>query len=75
MDIERGIVAVLVVAVTFGLIAWLAYRLMRWARSSRGGAQVLGAVLTEVTQTCAVHEAKQGKKLRESDGGDPPDEE
>ena len=63
----------LVVAVSLGLIAWLAHRLMRWARSSSGGAQVLGAVLTEVTQTSAVHEAKQGKKLGESDGGDPPD--
>jgi hypothetical protein len=74
MDIEQGVVAVLVVAVSFGLIAWLAYRLMRWARASRGGAQVLGAVLSEVTQASAVHEAKQGKKRKESDGGDPPDE-
>jgi len=36
---------------------------------------MLGAVLTEVTQSPAVHEAKQGKKLSESDAGDPPDRE
>jgi len=36
---------------------------------------MLGAVLTEVTQTPAVHEAKQGRKRSERDGGDPPSEE
>jgi hypothetical protein len=35
----------------------------------------LGAVLTEVTQSSAVQEAKRGKKLREDGGGDPPNEE
>ena len=35
---------------------------------------VIDAVLTEVTQGAAVHEAKQGKK-REGDSGDPPNEE
>jgi hypothetical protein len=35
----------------------------------------LGAVLTEVTQTAAVLEAKKGKKVREGNAGDPPAEE
>lgn len=64
-----------IVAIGLGLIAWLCYRLLRWARSGTGGAHMLGAVLTEVTQSHAVHEAKQGKKLREDGSGDPPDEE
>jgi hypothetical protein len=72
MDVARDVTLALVVALGLGLIGWLCYRLMRWARSSSGGAHMLGAVLTEVTQTPAVHEAKQGKKLSESEGGDPP---
>jgi hypothetical protein len=58
-----------------GLIAWLCYGLLRWARSGTGGAHMLGAVLTEVTQGAAVHEAKQGKKLNEDGRGDPPNDE
>jgi hypothetical protein len=75
MDIAQAVAVVLTVAVSLGLIVWLSYRLMRWARSGTGGAQMLGAVLTEVTQSPAVHEAKQGKKSREDGGGDPPNEE
>ena len=60
-----------IIAVGLGLVAWLGYRLMRWARSSARGAHVLGAVLTEVTQSAAVHEAKEGKKRKEADGSDP----
>lgn len=74
MDIARDITVVLIVAVGLGLIVWLCYRLLRWARSGTGGAHVLGAVLTEVTQSAAVHEAKQGKTSRENGGGDPPSE-
>jgi hypothetical protein len=65
-------IAVLTVAVGLGLVVWVSYRLLRWARSGTGGAHMLGAVLTEVTQTPAVHEAKQGKKIAEGDAGDPP---
>ena len=72
MDIEREVAVVLIVVVSLGSIVWLCYRLLRWARSGTGGAHMLGAVLTEVTQSAAVHEAKQGKKLREDGGGDPP---
>jgi len=75
MDIAREITVVLIVAVSLGLIVWLCYRLLRWARSGTGGAHVLGAVLAEVTQSPAVHEAKQGKRSREDGGGDPPTEE
>ena len=75
MDIEREVAVVLIVVVSLGSIVWLCYRLLRWARSGTGGAHMLGAVLTEVTQSAAVHEAKQGKKLREDGGGDPPNEE
>jgi hypothetical protein len=75
MDIARVATVVLIVSASLGLIVWLSYRLMRWARSGTGGAHMLGAVLTEVTQSPAVHEAKQGKRSREADGGDPPKEE
>lgn len=75
MDIARGVIGVLIASVILGVTAWLCYRLLRWARSGSGGAHVLGGVLTEVTQSPAVHEAKQGKKLTEDDRGDPPNEE
>ena len=75
MDIAREIAVVLIVAVSLGLLVWLCYRLLRWARSGTSGAHVLGAVLTEVTQSPAVHEAKQGKRSRENGGSDPPTEE
>jgi hypothetical protein len=75
MDVAQGVIPVLIVAVSLGLVAWLSYRLLRWARSGTGGAHMLGAVLTEVTQSPAVHEAKQGKKVSEGDAGDPPTEE
>ena len=58
-----------------GLVAYLFYRLMRWARGRTKGAHVLGAVLTEVTQGAVVYEAKQGKKRDEGYAGDPPNEE
>jgi hypothetical protein len=75
MENAAGVIVVLFGAVSLGLIVWVCYRLLRWARSGRGGAHVLGAVLTEVTQAPAVHEAKQGKKVREDGGGDPSNEE
>jgi hypothetical protein len=75
MDIARGVIAILIVAVSLGLIVWLSYRLLRWARSGTGGAHMLGAVLTEVTQGPAVQEAKQGRKRSGGDVGDPPNEE
>lgn len=63
-----------VLTAALGLVGYLLYRLMRWARSSSKGPRVLGAVLTEVTQSTAVYEAKQGKKREEGqDGGDPDD--
>ncbi len=71
----EGRAAALFLAVGLGLIVWFCYRLLRWARSGKGGAHVLGAVLTEVTQVPAVQEAKQGKKVREDGGGDPPSDE
>jgi hypothetical protein len=55
------------------LAAWLFLRLMRWARSSARGAHALGAVLTEVTQSAVVREAKQGTKRNAGEVGDPPD--
>lgn len=73
--VAQRVIALLIVAVSLGLVMWLSYRLLRWARSSTGGAHMLGAVLTEVTQSPAVHEAKQGKKFSEGHAGDPPTEE
>jgi hypothetical protein len=72
---SEGIAAALFLAVGLGLIVWLCYRLLRWARSGKGGAHALGAVLTEVTEAPAVQQAKKGKKVREDGGGDPPSEE
>jgi hypothetical protein len=75
MDVGQGLIVALIVTVSLGLIVWLSYRLLRWARSGTGGAHMLGAVLTEVTQSPAVHEAKKSKKLSEDGAGDPPTEE
>jgi hypothetical protein len=62
-------VANLLIAVAgLTLVAYLLYRLMRWARGRTAGAYMLGAVLTEVTQGTVVREAKQGR----GDAGDPP---
>lgn len=75
MENAQEVTLVLFIAVGLGLIVWACYRLLRWARSGRGGAHVLGAVLTEVTQAAPVQEAKQGKKVRENGEGDPSNEE
>jgi hypothetical protein len=64
----------LVIAAGLGLVGWLFYRLLRWARSGGRGAHALGSVLTEVTQSAVVREAKQDKKRADGDAGDPPDE-
>ena len=74
MNGAQRVLAALIVPLGLGVLVWLFYRLLRWARSGTGGAHMLGAVLTDVTQSSAVHEAKQSKKLGESDGGDPPTE-
>lgn len=71
----EGIAAGLFLAAGVALIVRFCYRLLRWARSGKGSAHALGAVLTEVTQVPAVQEAKRGKKVREDGGGDPPREE
>jgi hypothetical protein len=34
-------IAALIVAVSLGLVRWLSYRLLRWARSGTGGAHKL----------------------------------
>jgi hypothetical protein len=66
---------VLLFATCLGLIAWLAYRLLRWARSSGRGTQAIGAVLSEVTQGPAVREAKQGNERKDLGAGDPANDE
>ena len=72
MDLQSAVTTLLIAVAGLSLIAYLARRLMRWARGRTSGAQVLGAVLTEVTQAAVVHEAKQGKKREEGAPGDPP---
>jgi hypothetical protein len=69
------LISALIIAAGLGLAGWLSYRLMRWARSGGRGAQVLGSVLTEVTQSAGVREAKQDKKRKDAEAGDPPNEE
>jgi hypothetical protein len=75
MDLESGVINTVVVTAALGLIAYMLYRLLRWARGRTKGAHVLGAVLAEVTQGAVVYEAKQGKKRDEGNAGDPPNEE
>ena len=72
MDPQSAVTTLLIAAAGLCLIAYLARRLMRWARGRTSGAQALGAVLTETTQAAVVHEAKQGKKREEGTPGDPP---
>jgi hypothetical protein len=72
MDIPAAVTNVMIAVAGLGLIAYLFRRLMRWARGRTSGAQVLGAVLTEITQAAVVQEAKQGNKREEGDAGDPP---
>ena len=72
MDLQSAVTNVLIAVAGLGLIAYLFRRLMRWARGRTSGAHVLGAVLTEVTQNAVVLEAKQGKKHKEGEAGDPP---
>jgi hypothetical protein len=66
------VIDILIFAAGLGLVGWLFHRLLRWARSGGRGAQALGSVLTEVTQSAVVREAKQDKKRKDADGGDPP---
>jgi hypothetical protein len=75
MDVVSTVISTLIIAIYFGLVAWLFYRLLRWARSGGSGAHALGSVLTEVTQSAVVREAKQDRKRNGDDAGDPPDEE
>jgi hypothetical protein len=75
MDVTSGVTNAVVLMIALALVAYLFYRLMRWARGRTRGANMLGAVLTEVTQGAAVYEAKQGKKREEGSAGDPPNEE
>ena len=59
----------------FGFVEWLLVRLLRWARCGRRGTHALGAVLTEVTQSAVVREAKEGRKRNGQGGGDPSNDE
>jgi hypothetical protein len=75
MDLSSTAINVLIIAAGLSLVGWLLYRLLRWARSGGGGAQALGSVLTEITQSAVVREAKQDRKRKDADAGDPPNEE
>jgi hypothetical protein len=75
VDVTSSAINAVVLVSALALVAFLIYRLMRWARGRTRGASILGAVLTEVTQGATVIEAKQGKKREEGNTGDPPNEE
>jgi hypothetical protein len=68
-------IAVLLVAASLGGLAWLCYRVLRWARAGRSGARATGEILTAVTQSAVVREAKQGETRKGQRAGDPPSEE
>ena len=74
-DASATAVGVMIVTAGVGLLAWLAFRLLRWARAGKSGARAIGEVLTEVTQSAVVREAKQGKKRNDQGAGDPSSEE
>jgi hypothetical protein len=65
-----------------GLVVYLLYRLVVWARTRAKGAYVLGAALAPFfalgnvsdPDFRIVNEAKQDRKREEDDPGDPPDE-
>jgi hypothetical protein len=67
-------ISVVAAMIALGVVAYLFYRLMRWARGRTRGAYVLGALLTDVTQSPVVLEAKQGRKRTGRQAGDPPNE-
>ena len=69
------VVTALIFVASLCLLAWVFRWLMRWARSGSAGTHAFGAVLTEVTQSAVVREAKQGKKRGEKDAGDPANDE
>ena len=68
-------IVVLIAAACLALVAWLSYRVLRWARAGRTSARAMGEVLTEVTQSAVVREAKQRRKRSGQGTGDPPGEE
>jgi hypothetical protein len=67
------VISALIIGAGLALVVWLSNRLLRWARSGGRGAHVLGSVLTEVTQSAVVREAKRDQKRKGADGGDPPE--
>jgi GNAT superfamily N-acetyltransferase len=71
MDLASPAISALILAAGLGLVVFVFYCLLRWARSGGSRAHVLGAVLTEVTQSAVVLEAKQGKKRNDDGAGDP----
>lgn len=74
MDLGSAFNDALVALLVLSAAAYVLGRLLRWARRRPRGAHVLGAVLTEVTQSPAVREAKRTKKSEEGKSGDPPSE-
>ena len=68
-------ISALIIAAGLSLVGWLLYRLLRWARSGGSSAQALGSVLTEVTQSAVVREAKQDQRRKDAEAGDPPNQE
>lgn len=75
MNLGAVLTIVAAVSLALVLVAFLLTRLMRWARSGSRSAFVVGAVLTDVTQGVVVSETKIGRKTKEGQAGDPPNDE
>jgi len=85
MTDESRLVDALLIAVTlalfFGGVFYVAYRVVTWARRQKKRAYVIGAVLAPLAFNVVdpdfriVNEAKQLKKREEDNPGDPPDDE
>lgn len=83
MNLPSIAISVVIATAAAFLVSYLLYRLVLWARTRAKGAYVLGAVLAPFIAAGnvsdpdfrIVNEAKQGRKRKEGDTGDPPTEE
>jgi hypothetical protein len=80
MSLLSTIVNVVAATAAFALIAFVLWRIARWARRRPGGAYVLGALIIPIggmgnvsdPEYKMVNEAQQPKRQEEDDSGDPP---
>ena len=80
MNLLSIFVNVVIALAVFALIAFLLWRIARWARPRPSGAYVLGALIIPIggmgnvsdPEYKMINEAQQLKRQEEDDSGDPP---